>query len=101
MIEQIIKDAAAMEEEALKSEKDAQIAYESFVAEANEEVVANQKAITKKTEIKAQLETDKVQNEGDLKTVNTELDELKTANLEFHKQCDYTLANLEFHKQCD
>jgi len=52
-------------------------------------------AIVTKTEIKSQPETDKVQNEVDLKTVNTELDELKTANLEFHKQCDYTLANFD------
>merc|ERR1719235_1700252 len=99
MIEQIIKDAKAMEDEIKAQQEDAQIAYESFVAEANAEVVANQKAIVKKTEIKAQQESDKAQNEVDLSTVNTELEELKTANLEFHKQCDYTLANFDDRQQ--
>merc|ERR1719321_2111704 len=61
MIEQIVKDADAMVEEALRGEKEAQEGYESLVGETNASIVAMQKSIVKKSEIKAQEETDKAQ----------------------------------------
>merc|ERR1719229_439332 len=53
MIEQIIKDAKAMEAEAIKSEEDAQKAYENFVTETNAGIEARSKDIVNKSEDRA------------------------------------------------
>ena len=49
MIQQIINDAKAMEAEAIKSEEDAQKAYEDFVKETNNSIEAKSTDITNKT----------------------------------------------------
>merc|ERR1740123_429555 len=48
MIEQIISDAKAMEAEAIRSEEDAQKAYEDFVKETNASIEAKSKDIVNK-----------------------------------------------------
>merc|ERR1712085_97979 len=50
MIEQIINDAKAMEAEAIRSEEDAQKAYEDFVKETNASIEAKSKDIVNKSE---------------------------------------------------
>merc|ERR1712207_88302 len=60
MIEQIISDAKAMEEEAIRSEEDAQKAYEDFVKDTNASIEAKSKDIVNKSETKAQAESDLV-----------------------------------------
>merc|ERR1719210_1528632 len=50
MIEQIISDAKAMEAEAIRSEEDAQKAYEDFVKETNASIEAKSKEIVNKSE---------------------------------------------------
>merc|ERR1719321_871759 len=99
MIEQILKDADAMVEEALKGEEEAQIAYESLVGETNASIVAMQKAIVKKTEIKAQEESDKAQKNVELETVMTEIAELDKSLIDLHKQCDFHLKNYDLINQ--
>merc|ERR1711978_876228 len=49
MIEQIISDAKAMEAEAIRSEEDAQKAYEDFVKETNASIEAKSKEIVNKS----------------------------------------------------
>ena len=95
MIEQIIKDADAMVEEALNGEKEAQEAYESLVGETNASIVAMQKAIVKKTETKAQESSDKEQKELELKAVMDEIAELDKSLSDLHKQCDFHLENYD------
>merc|ERR1712225_104178 len=63
MIQQIINDAKAMEAEAIKSEEDAQKAYEDFVKESNSSIEAKSLDITNKSEEKAKAECDKVEAE--------------------------------------
>merc|ERR1712048_1164884 len=53
MIEQIISDAKAMEAEAIRSEEDAQKAYEDFVKDTNASIEAKSKDITNKSDSKA------------------------------------------------
>merc|ERR1719171_40648 len=65
-----------MEEEALKGEEEAQIAYESFTKNTNDGVV-------------------KAQKEFELKTTNEELRELSSTNRDLHKKCDFVLANFD------
>merc|ERR1712060_899719 len=56
MIQQIIADAKAMEAETIRSEEDAQKAYEDFVKETNNSIEAKSKDIVNKSETKAQTE---------------------------------------------
>merc|ERR1719375_1777639 len=63
MIEQIIADAKAMEEEALKSEEEAQIAYETFVTETNASIDAATKESVTCAENQAKAEAQKVETE--------------------------------------
>merc|ERR1719217_1966290 len=60
MMTQIINDAKAMEEEAVKGEEDAVHAYEAFVKESNASIEAKIKAIINLTEEKAKAEASKV-----------------------------------------
>merc|ERR1711975_179212 len=56
MIEQIINDAKAMEAETIRSEEDAQKAYEDFVKETNASIEEKSKDIVNKSEQKAKAE---------------------------------------------
>merc|ERR1711906_28648 len=53
MIQQIINDAKAMEAEAIRSEEDAQKAYEDFVKDPNASLEEKSKDIVNKSETKA------------------------------------------------
>merc|ERR1712113_1304633 len=67
MIEEIINDAKAMEAEAIRSEEDAQKAYEDFVKETNASIEAKSKEIVNKSELKAKAETDLVETKEALR----------------------------------
>merc|ERR1719182_158428 len=61
MIQQIINDAKAMEAETIRSEEDAQKAYEDFVKDTNGSIEAKSKDIVNKSETKAKAEADLVE----------------------------------------
>merc|ERR1712222_282022 len=61
MIQQIINDAKAMEAEAIRSEEDAQKAYEDFVKETNASIETKTKEIVNKSELKAKAEGELVE----------------------------------------
>merc|ERR1712151_612517 len=61
MMQQIIDDAKAMEAEAIRSEEDAQKAYEDFVKETNASIEAKSKDIVNKSETKAKTEAELVE----------------------------------------
>merc|ERR1712094_102128 len=60
MIQQIINDAKAMEAETIRSEEDAQKAYEDFVKDTNASIEEKSKDIVNKSESKAKAEADLV-----------------------------------------
>merc|ERR1719345_624645 len=61
MIQQIISDAVAMEQEAIRAEEDGQKAYEDFVKETNASIEAKSRDIVNKSESKAKAEGELVQ----------------------------------------
>merc|ERR1711975_131099 len=61
MIQQIINDAKAIEAETIRSEEDAQKAYEDFVKETNATIEAKTKDMVSKSETKAKKESDLVE----------------------------------------
>merc|ERR1740116_791396 len=95
MIEEIINDAKAMEAEAIRSEEDAQKAYEDFVKETNASIEAKSKEIVNKSEEKAKAESDLVETKEAKEAVMLELEQLSNYNAELHQSCDFVMKNFD------
>merc|ERR1719464_196678 len=98
MISQIISDAKAMEAEAIRSEEDAQKAYEDFVKETNASIEAKSKEIVNKSEEKAKAESDLVETKEAKEAVMLELEQLSNYNAELHQSCDFILKNFDIRQ---
>merc|ERR1712060_410763 len=98
MIQQIISDAKAMEAEAIRSEEDAQKAYEDFVKETNASIETKSKEIVNKSELKAKAETDLVETKEAKEAVMLELEQLSNYNAQLHQSCDFVLKNFELRQ---
>merc|ERR1711963_388293 len=94
-IEEIVKDAKAMEAEAIRSEEDAQKAYEDFVKETNASVEAKSKDIVNKSENKAKAEGKLVETKESKEATMLELEQLSNYNAELHQSCDFVTKNFE------
>merc|ERR1712176_1726634 len=95
MIQQIINDAKAMEAEAIRSEEDAQKAYEEFVKDTNNSIDEKSKDIVNKSESRAKAESDLVEAKKDKEAVMLELEQLANYNAELHQSCDFIVKNFE------
>merc|ERR1739844_692263 len=98
MIEQIITDAKAMEAEAIRSEEDAQKAYEDFVKETNNSIEAKSRDIVNKSEEKAKAETELVDAKKAKEAAMLELEQLSNYEAELHQSCDFVLKNFELRQ---
>merc|ERR1719171_2449284 len=98
MIQQIINDAKAMEAETIRSEEDAQKAYEDFVKDTNASIEAKSKDIVNKSEAKAQAESDLVEANKDHEAVMLELEQLANYKAELHSSCDFVMKNFEIRQ---
>merc|ERR1719451_264177 len=95
MIQQIIDDAKAMEAEAIRSEADAQKAYEDFVKETNASIEAKSKDIVSKSETKAKAESELVETKEAKEATMLELEQLSNYNAELHQSCDFVMKNFD------
>merc|ERR1719376_624394 len=98
MIQQIISDAAAMEAETIRSEEDAQKAYEDFVKETNSSIEAKSKEIVSKSDIKAKAESDLVATKESKEATLLELEQLSNYNAQLHQSCDFVMKNFELRQ---
>merc|ERR1712048_939813 len=98
MIEQIISDAKAMEAEAIRSEEDAQKAYEDFVKETNASIEAKSKDIVEKSEQRAKAEEELVETKESKEAVMLELEQLSNYNAQLHQSCDFVLKNFDLRQ---
>jgi len=98
MIQQIINDAKAMEAETIRSEEDAQKAYEDFVKETNASIEEKSKDIVNKSEQKAKAEQDLVQAQEEKEAVMLELEQLSNYNAQLHQSCDFVMKNFEIRQ---
>merc|ERR1712045_950556 len=98
MIQQIISDAKAMESEAIRSEEDAQKAYEDFVKETNNSIEAKSRDIVNKSEQKAKAETELVEAKEDKEAVLLELEQLSNYNAQLHQSCDFVQKNFDLRQ---
>jgi len=98
MIQQIINDAKAMEAEVIRSEEDAQKAYEDFVKDTNASIEAASKSIVEKSEEKAKKEVELNDAEEALDAVVLELEQLANYKEQLHSSCDFVLKNFEIRQ---
>merc|ERR1711943_88572 len=98
MIQQIISDAKAMEAETIRSEEDAQKAYEDFVKETNASIEAKSKDIVNKSKVKAKAEADLVEAKEEKESVMVELEQLSNYNAELHQSCDFLMKNFDLRQ---
>merc|ERR1711982_263087 len=95
MMQQIIDDAKAMGAETIRSEEDAQKAYEDFVKETNASIEAKSEDIVNKSEEKAKAEADLVEAKEAKESTMLELEQLSNYNAELHQSCDFVLKNFD------
>merc|ERR1719460_2386201 len=98
MIQQIINDAKAMEAETIRSEEDAQKAYEDFVKDTNNSIEEKSKDIVNKSESKAKAEADLVETKENLEATMLELEQLGNTKAELHSSCDFVMKNFEIRQ---
>mmetsp|Transcript_93774 Transcript_93774/g.195566 ORF Transcript_93774/g.195566 Transcript_93774/m.195566 type:complete len:699 (-) Transcript_93774:225-2321(-) len=98
LIQQIISDAKAMEAEAIRSEEDAQKAYEDFVKDTNASIEAKSKDIVEKSEVKARAEGELVETKEAKEAVILELEQLSNYNAQLHQSCDFVLKNFDLRQ---
>merc|ERR1719382_2440072 len=98
LIEEIIADAKAMEAEAIRSEEDAQKAYEGFVTETNLSIEAKSREIVSKSAEKSKTEGELLEAEKAKALVLEELEELSNYNAELHQSCDFVLKNFDLRQ---
>jgi len=95
MIKQIISDAKAMEAEAIRSEEDAQKAYEDFVKETNASIETKSKEIVNKSDEKSKAEGELVETKESKEAVMLELEQLSNYDAELHQACDFVMKNFD------
>merc|ERR1719161_2778243 len=99
MIQTLVEESAALEADAIKSESDAQAAYETFMKDSTAANDAATKSVVNKSKQKAAADADRVQASNDLKATITDLLTLGEYNQELHKKCDFLVKNFDLRQQ--
>lgn len=99
LMEQVVEDSKAAEQDAEAAEQAAQSFYAQFVNDSQASIKGLNVAIEEKTKMKAQAEIEK--NEQDSDRVNTadKLDSLKSLEEDLHSQCDFVLKNFAVRQE--
>merc|ERR1719343_1606816 len=87
-----------MEAETIRSEEDAQKAYEDFVKETNASIEAKSAEIVSKSDIKAKKEADLVETKEAKEATLLELEQLSNYNAQLHQSCDFVMKNFELRQ---
>jgi len=95
MMQGIIDDAKAMEEECVRAEEKAQADFDKFNKDTLESIDTKTNDMTTKLADKAQAEEDKVQGDKDMEATLTELEALENEEYDIHKKCDFLLKNFD------
>jgi nitrogen regulatory protein PII-like uncharacterized protein len=95
MVQQIIDEAKNMEQETTMDERDAQEAYERFTKETTRSLDEKNKSIINKTEIRAQKDMSKEENQSALDKENSEMESLMSQKSDLHQSCDFVLKNFD------
>jgi outer membrane murein-binding lipoprotein Lpp len=99
LLTEVLNDSKKTENTLLVSEKDAQVAYESFMKDTSKSIDIKQQAIIAKSEEKANAEQDKVDSESAKSTSVAMLGELSDYKGQLHTSCDFLLKNFDGRQQ--
>jgi len=99
LIEQIVEDSQALENEAVAGEKEAQSSYETFVSDSNNVISKLSASVSQKTSAKATAKMDSEQAKGDLESTNHELESLGLYQGDLHQDCDFVLKNFNIRQK--
>jgi hypothetical protein len=99
MLDDVLQDSKALENEAIATEEDAQAAYENFMKDSNKFIIKATQSLSDMTESKAKAESDLVMAKTDLKGTMTELFGLHEEAGDLHKSCDFLLNNFELRQK--
>lgn len=99
LINKIVEDSKAIEEEAMKDEQSAQSNYETFVADSNNTIKQLEDEIASNLEAKSNRESDKVNAETSKSDAENELDMLANYKADLHQSCDFVMKNFEVRQQ--
>merc|ERR1719231_2244750 len=95
MIEEVISDSVASENEAIASEQDSQTAYENFMKDSNDSIIKLTQAIMDLSEARAKAKADLEMAKTDFKATMDEIEDLHETNANLHGSCDYILKNFD------
>jgi hypothetical protein len=95
LLDDVIAESKAMDNELMKSEEDGQTAYEEFMKQSNQDITAHQTAITNMSEAKAKADEALILANADFDTTMKEIEDLHNLAMDLHKSCDYILNNFD------
>jgi len=99
MIQGIIDESKAVEQDALGAEQSSQAAYEGFIKDSNKAITNLTEEITAKTEAVAKADQEITSVKADLVASLSTLEDLASYAGEVHTDCDYTLKNFDARQQ--
>jgi len=99
ILQKIVQEAKAADEEAVRAESESQAAYEELVANTNGMLSATETAITEKQGVRAHTEAEKLRAARELDSANVELKDLQDQNKALHLGCDYLVKNFNIRQQ--
>jgi len=99
MIEQIIEDSKALENEAVAGENEAQKSYETFVSDSNDQVAELTESVSHKNKALANANVESNQAQSDLESTNGELESLALYEADLHGDCDFVLRNFNIRQK--
>jgi len=93
MLEKVVADSKAMEDEALKSEEDSQAAYENLMKDSNKLLASSFAAVANLSGAKASAKASLSMAKTDLKQTLQALEGLSSYLGDLHKSCDFLMNN--------
>jgi len=99
MIQQIIEDSKALENEAVAGEQEGQKSYETFVQDSNDVIAKLTESASMKNKALANAKVDSEQAKSDLESTNGELESLALYEADLHGDCDFVLKNFNIRQK--
>merc|ERR1719230_1818384 len=98
MIEGIVAEAKALEQEAIRGEEEAQKSYEDMVRDTNKAIDEANADMTNKKAAKGKAEGDKAEAEVQLEMEMSELELLSNKSNDLHSSCDFMMKNFDIRQ---
>lgn len=99
LIEQIIEESVATENEAMQAEQEAQAGYETFVKDSTALIADLNASIVEKTKSHATADEELIQAGTDHASTVSELESLAGAAADLHEECDWVLKNFDIRQK--